>query len=589
MQTFRRLLGFLRPYRVAVAWSFVFAFGAMGATVLIPFLTGEAINSIRGHQRHELTVWAIAIVAAGVGRLGLSVGRRLVAGRVSLGVEKDLRNRLYGHLQQLELSFFDRQQTGQLMSRATVDLQSVRFFLGYGLIFIGQSLLSILLAAVAMFVLQPGLAALSLAPVPFVVLIAQRYGKHSRPALQEAQQRIAELTAEAEENISGVRVVKAFAQEDRQLRRFDHSVTRVFDQQMRATRIQARYTPLISFLPNLGLAAILLVGGREVITGSLSVGTFTAFYAYLLMLISPMRTLGYMLSAAQRATASGARIFQVLDREPRMTTASNALPLPPGRGQVSFADVGLTFDGAPQPALDGINLEIDAGETVALVGAMGSGKTALVSLLPRLYDATQGRVEIDGADVRDVDPASLRHEIAVVTDDPFLFSATVHDNIAYGRPQATREEVEEAARAAQADSFIRSLPKGYDTLIGERGLTLSGGQRQRIAIARAIAADPRILILDDATSSVDASTEQEIKLALRAVMAGRTTFVVAHRLSTIALADEIVVLEDGTVAARGDHEELLESSELYREIVEKGMPDQVFLNRKPLEARVAGL
>jgi ATP-binding cassette subfamily B protein len=589
MRVFWRLLAFLRPYRAAVGWSFALACGAIGATVLIPFLTGQAINSISAHSKHDLVLWAIAIAVAGIARLGLSVARRLVAGQVSLGVELDLRNGLYGQLQRLELSFFDRQQTGQLMSRATVDLQAVRFFLGYGLIFIGQSLLSILLAATAMFILRPELAALALAPVPFVVLIAWRYGKHSRPALQEAQQRIAELTADAEENISGVRVVKAFAQESRQLGRFQHSVKRVFDQQMTATRIQAKYTPLISFLPNLGLAVILLVGGREVIDGSLSIGNFTAFYAYLLMLISPMRTLGYMLSAAQRATASGARIFQVLDRAPRMQVPADAPALPAGLGRVSFKDAGLTFDGAPRPALHDIDLEIDAGETVALVGAMGAGKTALVSLLPRLYDVTEGSVEIDGADVRDVDMTSLRHQIAVVTDDPFLFSATVHENIAYGRPDATREEVEAAARAAQADSFIGSLPKGYETLIGERGLTLSGGQRQRIAIARAIVADPRILILDDATSSVDASTEQEIKLALRAVMRGRTTLIVAHRLSTIALADEIVVLEDGTVAARGSHDQLLTGSDLYREIVEKGMPDQVFLNRKPLEAEVAGL
>src|SRR5947209_461046 len=336
MRTFRRLLGFLRPYRVSVAWSFVFAAGAIGATVLIPFLTGRAINSIKGHDRHTLITLALLIVAAGVGRLVLSVLRRLVAGRVSLAVEMDLRNSLYGQMQRLELAFFDRQQTGQLMSRATVDLQSVRWFLGYGLVFIAQSLLSILLAAAAMFLLQPELAALSLAPVPLVVLLAHRYGKQSRPALQEAQQRIAELTAEAEENISGVRVVKAFAQEERQLDRFRHSVGRVFAQQMRATRIQARYAPMISFLPNLGLAVILLVGGREVINGSLSIGGFTAFYAYLLMLISPMRTLGYMLSAAQPATASGARIFQILDRAPEMTAPQNAPALPPGRGEVAF-------------------------------------------------------------------------------------------------------------------------------------------------------------------------------------------------------------------------------------------------------------
>jgi ATP-binding cassette subfamily B protein len=297
-----------------------------------------------------------------------------------------------------------------------------------------------------------------------------------------------------------------------------------------------------------------------------------------------MRTLGYMLSAAQRATASGARIFQVLDRAPRITAADDAPALPKGSGRVTLGNVSLTFEGSSRPALRDIDLEIEAGSTVALVGAMGSGKTALVSLLPRLYEASQGSVRIDGADVRDVDLVSLRRAIAVVSDDPFLFSATVHENIAYGRPDATREEVVHAAEVAQAAGFIAELPQGYETRVGERGLTLSGGQRQRIAIARAVLADPRILVLDDATSSVDASTEQEIKLALREVMADRTTLVIAHRLSTIALADEIVVLEDGRVAAHGSHDELLEESPLYREIVEKGMPDQVFMTRKAIGA-----
>ncbi len=589
MTTFKRLLDFLAPYRRGVALSFLLAAGAMGMTVLIPYLTGRAIDDVQSHHRHSLVLLAVAIVGAAIGRLALSVARRLVAGRISLGVELDLRNRLYGQLQRQELAYFDRQQTGQLMSRATVDLQSVRFFLGYGLIFIGQSLLSILLAAVAMFLLQPLLAVLALAPISFVVLIANRYSKRSRPAMQEAQQRIAELTAEAEENISGVRVVKAFAQEERQLNRFRGVVQRVFHQQLLTTRIQARYNPMISFLPNLGLALILLVGGRQVIDGTITLGQFTAFYAYLLMLISPMRTLGYMLGASQRATASGARIFQVLDREPAMTVPAGAPPLPPGGGAVRLSKVSLRFQSSPAYALDDVDLNIAPGRTVALVGAMGSGKTALVSLLPRLYDVSAGTVSIDGADVRSVDVVSLRREIAVVDDNPFLFSATVHDNIAYARPEATREEVRAAAQAAQAADFVERLPQGYDTLVGERGLTLSGGQRQRLAIARAVLADPRILILDDATSSVDASTEQQIKLALREVMAGRTTFVIAHRLSTIALADEIVVLEGGHVAAHGSHDELLEESALYREIVEKGMPDQVFLNRKPLEAEVAGL
>jgi ABC-type multidrug transport system fused ATPase/permease subunit len=465
----------------------------------------------------------------------------------------------------------------------------VRFFLGYGLIFMMQSALTIVLASVAMFVVDWRLAAVSLLPVPLVVLVAQRYGRRARPALQEVQQRLAELTAEVEENVSGVRVVKSFAAEERQLERFRQRVGRVFDQAMVSTRLQAFYNPLIGFLPQLGLAAILFYGGRQVIDGRLSVGDFAAFYTYLLMLLSPMRTLGISLGMAQRATASGARLFEILDREPRIVSPPDAAPLPPGSGRVELRDVTLRYDGAPEPALRGASLDVEAGSTVALVGATGSGKTSLVQLIPRLYDVDAGAVVVDGADVRSVDVPSLRHAVAIVDDAPFLFSATVAENIAYARADATREEIEEAARRAQAHDFIQALPDGYETRVGERGLTLSGGQRQRVAIARALLADPRILVLDDATSSVDASTEGQIKEALREVMRGRTTFVIAHRLSTIALAERIVVLEDGEIVAEGSHDELLDRSDLYREIVEKGLPDQVFLTRNEPDREVAGL
>jgi ABC-type multidrug transport system fused ATPase/permease subunit len=647
MKTFTRLLGFLRPYKRGMIISWTLASLAMVMTVALPALTGRAVQIIstapqhhhgaaQASARHELTLIAGAIALIVLARWGFMYWRRMVAGRLSLGVEYDLRKLLYGHLQQLELGFFDRQQTGQLMSRATVDLQAVRFFLGYGLVFILQSILTIVLAGTVMIITEPRLGLISLAPVPFVVLISYRYGRRARPAIQQTQQRIAELTADAEENISGVRVVKAFAREPRQLQRFQGSVGRVFSQAMVATRLEAKFNPMIGFLPQLGLAAVLLIGGNAVIHAHLTLGQFTAFYLYLNMLIAPMRTLGVILNLAQRATASGARLFQVLDRPPRLTSPPGAPPLPAGNGHVQLQGVTLRYDesdefgaaysatAASELATDGsgsangtqirsgsgdaaipngaapahaaravlsdVTLDVPAGRTIALVGATGSGKTSLVSLISRLYDVSSGRVLLDGADVREVDLRSLRQAVAIVSDDPFLFSETVAKNIAYAHPDATREAIEQAARRAQAHEFIERLPDGYDTRVGERGLTLSGGQRQRLAIARALLADPRVLILDDATSSVDASTERQIKLALDEAMAGRTTFIVAHRLSTIALADEIVVLDHGRIIAHGNHEELLEASELYREIVEKGLPDRVFLTRElPREREVSGI
>jgi ABC-type multidrug transport system fused ATPase/permease subunit len=588
VQTFWRLLGFLRPYRRGVIGSFLLAAVAMGTGTLIPFLVGRTIDDIR-QGKTNLWPLALAILGAGLIRLVFSVMRRLIAGQVSLGVEFDLRNRMYAHLQSLELGFFDSQQTGQLMSRATVDLQAVRFFLGYGLIFMAQSLVTILIAAVVMITVNPGLAAVALAPTPFVFWAAFRYGRLNRPASQEVQQRIAELTAEVEENVSGIRLVKAFAREERQLARIRRSVGRVFDQSMVSTRLRAFYNPLIAFLPSMGLALLLYVGGRQAIDGTISVGDFVAFYGYVLLLNSPVRMLGIALGMAQRAVASGARVFQVLDRAPEMTSPADAPPLPDGGGRVELQGVGFVYPDSDREVLHDVDLTVEPGRTLAVVGATGSGKTTLVSLLPRLYDVTAGRVLVDGADVREVDLESLRREVGLVSDDPFLFSASIHENIAYARADAPLEVVQEAARQAGIHDFIASLPDGYDTVVGERGVTLSGGQRQRVAIARALVKDPRILILDDATSSVDATTEAQIKGALRGLMRERTTFIIGHRLSTIALADEIVVLEDGRVSAQGTHDELLETSPLYREIAEKGLPDQVFLTRKPAEREVAGL
>ncbi|MGH2939200.1 MAG: ABC transporter ATP-binding protein [Solirubrobacterales bacterium] len=585
MRTYRRLMGFLRPYRVQLWGSLFFAWAAMGMTVLIPWLLGRAINAIEDGNKPDLLPLALAILGAAILRMGLTIVRRLVAGKVSLGVEFDLRQMFYAHLQKLELGFFDSQQTGQLMSRATVDLQAIRFFLGYGLIFITQTLLTIVLAATVMFIINPLLAALALIPAPFVVWVASRYNRVSRPAVQEVSQRVAELTAEAEENVSGIRIVKAFAREEFQLHRFQRVVKRVFDQSIYSTRLQAFFSPLIGLLPQLGVALVLLVGGRMVIEGNLTLGNFTAFYTYMVILAGPLRMLGVAMGMAQRAVASGNRMFEIIDREPTIQSPADPVELPDGGGRVELRGVTEQYAAAPSsehetvPALHDISLEVEAGKTVALVGPSGSGKTSLVALIARLYDPTEGTVLVDGVDVRDVEVEKLRSEIAFVADDSFLFTASVADNIAYARGAASREEIEAAARLAQADPFIRELPDGYDTRVGERGLTLSGGQRQRVAIARALLADPRILILDDATSSVDATTEGAIKAGLREAMAGRTTFIIAHRLSTVSLADEIIVLDHGEVVDRGTHEELMEGCGFYREIADHGLADSVFLQR----------
>jgi ATP-binding cassette subfamily B protein len=589
-------MGFLRPYRLQLWGSLVFAWAAMGMTVLIPWLIGRAVNAIESGDKPDLLPLALAIFGAAILRLGLTVIRRLVAGKVSLAVEFDLRQLFYAHLQRLELGFFDGQQTGQLMSRATVDLGAIRFFLGYGLIFITQNLLTIVLASAVMIAINPLLALIALAPAPVIVYVASRYNRVSRPTQQEVQQRIAELTAEAEENVSGIRIVKAFAREEYQLQRFSRAVSRVFDQSIYATRLQAFFSPLIGLLPQIGIALVLLIGGREVIAGDLSLGSFTAFYTYLVMLAGPLRMLGVAMGMAQRAIASGNRLFEILDREPRIESAPGAPPLPAGGGRVELRDVSLPYESsgdraldpalggisaqtANLPALKGVDLEVEAGRTVALVGPSGSGKTSLVALIARLYDPSEGAVLVDGVDVREVEVESLRSEIAFVADDSFLFTASVAENIAYARPEASLEEIEAAARRAQADAFIRELPDGYETRVGERGLTLSGGQRQRVAIARALLADPRILILDDATSSVDATTEAQIKTGLQEAMQGRTTFIIAHRLSTVSLADEIVVIDGGEIVDRGTHEQLLEGCGFYREIAEHGLADSVFLQR----------
>ena len=464
------------------------------------------------------------------------------------------------------------------MSRATVDLQTVRFFLGYGLIFFFQNVLTLVGAMAVMFFVNWKLTLVALWIAPVLIGLAYRYSHVSHPLLRDVQQKMADVATVAEENIVGVHVVKSFAQEQAEQAKFERSSEAVFRQSVAANRQRALYVPLLSFLPLLAQGAVLLVGGRMVIDGTLSYQSFFSFNILVLMLVMPLRMLGMWIGQAQRATASGERIFEIMNEPEEVADRPNAFALPAGPGRIVYD--GVYFEYAPgRSVLHGINLELEAGSTTALIGHTGAGKTTLAALVGRFYDVSAGSVRLDGIDVRDVTLNSLRQAIGVVSQDPFLFSATVRENIAFGVGDATDEEVERAAELAQAREFIKRLPEGYDTMVGERGITLSGGQRQRLAIARALIVDPRVLILDDATASVDATTEAQIKQGLREVMRGRTTIIIAHRLSTISLADDIVVLDAGTIAARGTHDELVATSAVYRDIYEHGLLEQEFASR----------
>ena len=464
-KTFFRLLGFLRPYRLSLTTSIVLAVGYQATALVATYLTGSVAGALKEGARHRLPVLVGVIVVLGVARALMMAGRRLISGYQALGVEMDMRNGVYAKLLRLSFGFYDRHQTGQLMSRATVDLQGVRFFLGYGLIFFFQNAFTVIGVGIFVFVISWKLALVAMAISPVLIAVAYRYSHIAHPLLRDVQQKMADVATVAEENIVGVHVVKSFAQEDAEQKKFEGRSEAVFALSVRANRQRALYIPVLSFLPLLSQAAILLIGGRMVANGSLSIASFVRFNLYLAMLVMPLRALGMWIGQAQRATASGERIFQVIDEPEDIADATTARELPPGDGRVVFEDVTFGYD-PDRPVLHDVSVDLAAGRVVALIGHTGAGKTTLASLVPRFYDVQRGRVTIDGADVRDLKLTSLRGAIGVIAQDPFLFSATVRENIAFGRADATDEEIERAARLAQAHEFVEALPDGYDTVIG---------------------------------------------------------------------------------------------------------------------------
>jgi ATP-binding cassette, subfamily B, bacterial len=560
----RRALPLVKAHRGLLITSLALSFAGLIVQVQIPNLVRIGIDKAIVDRTGHLSFYVWAIVGFALLQGLINYLARLYLLRTAYELEYDLRNIVYAHLVRMPFGFYDRVQSGELMSRSGSDIRAVQMYLSFGPSILVQCLIAVVAFGLMLSINVP-LAIVAMATMPIIGVLGVSMRKAIFPVSWMIQARLAQLATVVDENIQGVRIVKAFAAEGRQLRTLAESADRIRWAYRQDAKIRSRWNPLLDNLPRLGLALVLLVGGIMVIDGHTTVGTIVAFNSYVLMLQPPFRMLGMMIMMGQRASASARRIYEILD------TPSDVVddPHPADqklRGDLAFADVGFAYPNGTV-ALDQLNVTLRAGETVAVVGGTGSGKSTLGRLVARFYDVTSGSVTIDGIDVRKIKLSSLREQVGIVPDEPFLFSLSIHDNIAYGRPDASRDEVIDAARAAGADGFIEELPEGYETVVGERGYTLSGGQRQRIAIARALLVNPPILVLDDATSAIDVQVEQRIHGSLKDRMRGRTTLIVAHRLSTISLADRVVLMENGQVVADGTHASLLASEPRYAEVL----------------------
>ena len=569
MQPLRRALVYLRPYWRTTLGALLSLLLVTGANLVSPQVLRLIIDQGISAGNRTILLWAsLLLVGVALVRALFTFTQGYWSEKTSQSVAYELRNALFNKLENLSFSYHDQAQTGQLMTRITSDVEQVRTFIGNGLLQLVSAIALLVGSLFALFSVNWQLALIALLTVPAMAVVIVRFMRVVRPMFSQVQKKLGALNTVLQENLAGIRVVQAFAREPYEAERYTYLNGELLSANLQTIRGVASSFPLIFFISNLGTLAVIWFGGHQVIGGTLSLGELVAFNTYLALLIMPIMMLGMIVAQISRAGVSAERIFEVLDAQNEVTDRPGAQPLPAVRGRVAFEDVSFRYIGGERNVLDHVSFVAEPGQTVAIMGTTGSGKSTIINLIPRFYEASTGRVTIDGTDVRDVTLESLRDQIGIVLQDTTLFSGSIRDNIAYGRPDASDAEVEAAARAAQAHPFITEFADGYATIVGERGVGLSGGQRQRIAIARALLHDPRILILDDSTSAVDAETEYQIQLALQELMHGRTSFVIAQRISTVRDADLILLLDGGTIAAQGSHDELLRTSALYGEIID---------------------